>query len=132
MLSNGFVEANTCKDKEKECPILKKQIDNETIYINYLEKTFEYGRTGDIKIITGSHCYDKREAGTKCQVDGNKRIDISIWEPNKKGDYFYMHKFYDIEDNTINYQKINEDNEKYLVYINRVKELYENYRPREE
>lgn len=132
LLSKGFVEANTCKDKEIKCPILKKEIGNETIYINYLEKSFSYRRTGDVEIITDDHCYDKRESGMKCHLDGNEEVEISVLEANKAGDYFYMRKVYNLKDKTINYQKINKENEKYMVHFNRVKELYDKYSPVEE
>lgn len=132
LLDNGFVEANTCKDKNKICPILNKEIGTETIYINYLEKSFSYERKDDIKIYTLYHCYDNREDGMKCSIDGNKKIEIRIWEANGRGDYFYLSHTYDFEDKTIDFKKVNKDNEKYMVYFNRFKELYDKYRPQEE
>lgn len=131
LLDKGFVEANTCANKDAICPILKKEIGKETITINYLEKSFAYERKDDVKIYTLTHCYDNREDGMKCSIGGNKEIEIRIWEPNGIGDYFYLSHTYDLKDKTIDFQKINKDNEKYMVYFNRFKELYDKYRPQE-
>ena len=132
LLNQGFIKSDTCPNKGAACSVLKKKIGKETILINYLERSFIYQRDDDVKIYTLDHCYDNRESGMKCSIDGNKEIEIRIWEPNGIGDYFYLRHTYDLKDQTIDFKKINKDNQKYMVYFNRFKELYDKYRPHDE
>ena len=64
--------------------------------------------------------------------NGDKIVHLRVKEMVEKVGEIYMDYKYDIKEKTIDYKKIDKDNEKYLKYFNRFIELYDMYRPQDE
>lgn len=132
LLDQGFKESKSCKkiDEDKECTLLDKIIGDETITIDYLEKRFSYENEGESLVRTYiGHCY---EEGPFCYTANSNRIFLHIYEEMYDGTKIYNSHFYLRDENTIDFQKIDKDNEKYMVHFNRFIELFEKYRPQDE
>ena len=129
MISKGFAKADKCEEIEGECTLLSKRIKDEIITIDYLEKRFSYENNKELVRTHIGHCYDDSQF---CYMANSNRIMLHIYEEIYEGTKIYNSHFYLRDENTIDYQKIDKNNEKYMKYFNRFIELFEMYRPQDE
>ena len=128
LAGQGFKKSDKCEKIEGECTLLSKMIKDETITIDYLEKRFMYEKDGVVRTYF-SHCY---EGESFCSMANSNRIMLHIYEEIYDGNKIYNSHFYLRDENTIDFQPIDKDNEKYMVHFNRFIELFEMYRPQDE
>lgn len=131
LASKGFKKAEKCEEIEGECTLLEKNIEDETILIDYLNKSFYYENKDSEKVESWIHYYDPQTDGQE-MFNGDKIVHLRVKEIVEKVGKIYMDHKYDIKEKTIDYKEINKDNEKYLKYFYRFIELYDMYRPQEE